>query len=79
LFGAGGWAIYKVQNDGTILTFRWYNPYIGPHEYAATASKENYCFERREEGGNNARVIWYVKRKAPTKNYTVVIAADPQP
>ncbi|EJF83548.1 hypothetical protein MCW_01348 [Cardidatus Bartonella washoeensis 085-0475] len=79
LFGAGGWAIYKVQDDGAILTFRWYNPYIGLHEYAATASKDNYYFERREEGENNARVIWYVKRKEPIKNYTVVIAADPQP
>ncbi len=79
LFGSGGWAIYKVQDDGTLLTFRWYNPYTGPYEYSATANKKNYYFERREEEGKNARVIWYVKRKAPIKNYTVVIAADPQP
>ncbi len=79
LFGSGGWATYKVQDDGTILKFRWYNPYIGANEYFATASRKGYYFERVEEGGDNARTIWYIKRKEPIKNYTVVIAADPQP
>ncbi|EJF88435.1 hypothetical protein ME1_00606 [Bartonella vinsonii subsp. arupensis OK-94-513] len=78
LVGSGGWAKYRVQNDGTILTFRWYNPYIGSPEYSATSSKKKYYFERRVEEGKNARVIWYVKRRERVKNYSVVIAADPQ-
>lgn len=79
LFGSGGWVKYKIQDDGTILKFRWYNPYRGANEYSATASSKDYYFERVEGGGDNARTIWYVKRKAPIKNYKVVIAADPQP
>ncbi len=79
LFGSGGWAKYKVQDDGTILTFRWYNPYHGANQYSATASKKGYYFERVEGVGDNARTIWYIKRKAPIKNYSIVIAADPQP
>ncbi|WP_345117469.1 metallophosphoesterase [Bartonella jaculi] len=79
LFGSGGWAKYKVQDDGTLLTFRWYNPYLGLPEYSNTSSKKNYYFERREEEGKNARIIWYIKRKSPIKNYSVVITADPQP
>ncbi|MET3590355.1 hypothetical protein ABID23_001461 [Bartonella silvatica] len=79
LFGAGGWVRYRVVDDGTYLTFRWYNPYQGDSEYLATSSNKNYYFERMEGKGKNARTIWYVKRKTPLKNYTVVIAADPQP
>ncbi|WP_345097308.1 metallophosphoesterase [Bartonella acomydis] len=78
LFGAGGWVKYRVVDDGTILKFRWYNPYSGPHEYSATSSNKDYYFERMEGEGSNARTIWYVKRKAPVGNYSVVIAADPQ-
>ncbi|ENN94306.1 metallophosphoesterase [Bartonella vinsonii] len=78
LFGSGGWAKYRVQDDGTVLTFRWYNPYMGSPVYTAISSKKEYYFERRVEGGKNARVIWYVKRREPVKNYSVVIAADPQ-
>ncbi|WP_212113069.1 metallophosphoesterase [Bartonella queenslandensis] len=79
LFGSGGWIKYKVQDDGTILKFRWYNPYRGANEYSATASSKDYYFERVEGVCDNARTIGYVKRKAPIKNYKVVIAADPQP
>ncbi|EJF79834.1 metallophosphoesterase [Bartonella doshiae] len=78
LFGSGGWMKYKVQDDGTLLTFRWYNPYTGAPEYSITSSKKNYYFEQRVEQGKNARIIWYVKRKEPIKQYSVVIAADPQ-
>ncbi len=78
LFGSGGWVQYRVQDDGTLLKFRWYNPYSGANEYSVTSSNKNYYFERMEGVGDNARTIWYVKRKTP-KNYTVVIAADPQP
>ncbi|UTO28099.1 metallophosphoesterase [Bartonella harrusi] len=78
LFGSGGWAKYRIQDDGAVLTFRWYNSYSGGPEYSAISSKKNYYFERREEGGKNARVIWYVKRTTP-RNYSIVIAADPQP
>ncbi|WP_208436217.1 metallophosphoesterase [Bartonella phoceensis] len=79
LFGSGGWVKYRVQDDGTILTFRWYNPYSGTSEYSATSTNKNYYFERKDTGGHNARAIWFVKKKTPIKNYTVVIAADPQP
>ncbi|MBX4335257.1 metallophosphoesterase [Bartonella raoultii] len=75
--GAGGWVKYRVKDDGTILTFRWYNPYNGTNEYSATSSNKDYYFERIEGEGYNARTIWYVKRKTP-KNYNIVIAADPQ-
>ncbi|PIT68150.1 metallophosphoesterase [Bartonella tribocorum] len=78
LFGSGGWVKYKVADDGTILKFRWYNPYSGANKYSVTSTNKNYYFERMEGLGDNARTIWYVKRKAP-KNYKVVIAADPQP
>ncbi|WP_019219604.1 metallophosphoesterase [Bartonella florencae] len=78
LFGAGGWVKYKVADDGTILKFRWYNPYRGTNEYSATSSNKDYFFERMEGVGDNARTIWYVKRKTP-KNYNIIIAADPQP
>ncbi len=68
LFGSGGWVKYKVKDDGTILTFRWYNPYSGANEYSVTSSNKDYFFERMEGVGDNARTIWYVKRKTP-QNY----------
>ncbi|WP_273721046.1 metallophosphoesterase [Bartonella sp. ML71XJBT] len=78
LSGSGGWVKYRVQDDGTLLKFRWYNPYSGANQYSATSNNKEYYFERREGVGDNARTIWYVKRKTP-KNYNIVIAADPQP
>lgn len=80
LTGAGGWVRYKVQDDGTILTFKWYNPYAGGNTYSATTSDKRYYITTNSSGsGNNASMTWYVRRNASIKNYTAVIMADPQP
>lgn len=80
--GAGGWVKYKVKNDGTILTYKWFNPYAGPNSYEASADVDDYYFTQAGGDGDNTNIKWYVRRKdlpTPITNYSVVIMADPQP
>ncbi|UNE53815.1 metallophosphoesterase [Bartonella machadoae] len=79
LFGASGRLKYKAQDDKTLLPFRRDNPSMDALKYSVSSSNKNYYLERREERGKNAKVIWYVKKTAPIKDYSVIIAADPQP
>ena len=82
LQGAGGWVRYRVENDGAILKFSWYNPYAGSNSYEASSNIDDYYFTREGGSGNNASTTWYVRRKAqpaPVFNYSAIIMADAQP
>ncbi|UYH52001.1 metallophosphoesterase [Candidatus Kirkpatrickella diaphorinae] len=83
LHGAGGWATYKVKNDGANLSFAWYNPYNGSNSYWVSSDPDDYYFTQEGTGGgNNASITWYVRKKTrpqPIKNYRAIIMADAQP
>ncbi|WP_022708774.1 aegerolysin family protein [Bartonella bovis] len=79
LTGAGGWVKYQVQDDGTILTFKWNNPYTGKNSYSVNSSDKDYFFTTKGTGkGNNATMTWNVNRKSSMKDHLLIIAADPQ-
>lgn len=79
LHGSGGWVKYKVKSDGTILTFKWGNPYKGSNFYDASASNDGlYSFLTEGGGGNNTEVTFTVTRQPVMNNYSAVIMADPQ-
>ncbi|HGJ5878946.1 MAG TPA: metallophosphoesterase [Arsenophonus nasoniae] len=79
LTGAGGWVKYKAD-DGTILKFKWYNPYVGNNSYSEETSNKVYALNRKGSGsGNNASIEWYILNTDKNKNYSAIIMADPQP
>ncbi|WP_418115222.1 metallophosphoesterase [Sorlinia euscelidii] len=83
LHGAGGWAKYRVENDGADLTFAWYNPYSGGNTYWVNSDPDDYYFTQEGTGsGDNASITWYVRKKVrpqPITNYRAIIMADAQP